>query len=316
MAFSTPTATTATTAQQASKNETYDREEEYRAAQRVAVESVMIGRETLEVSTRQGEQLRNAEYIAEDTEFKLDRAARLLRGMTWSGWLANKFSKDVLPPEYKSDNVADYVPPNVYDEVPRGCEKASQAVQNYHCNLQVLETCEDEDQKATCVLICDQMYDQAKKEVEALHLKIADDTTEREFPSRLSNDLSLLRNRQRKAQNQMRRSTPTNTTATKDGKASLFQNANKAATKSHIDAVTEQQDEHLGIMSQHLDELSSLAVNLNQSLGSHTATLDSLEDKSDSMIYKSKMVTRRADRLIQKKVRREQRRLRTYDAAP
>ena len=81
------------------ENESYNREEDYIAARRSAVEAVMVGRETLESAVRQGEQLRNAENLADETEYKLDRATRLLKGMTWSGWLANKFTKDVEPPK-------------------------------------------------------------------------------------------------------------------------------------------------------------------------------------------------------------------------
>ena len=312
-----------TTQQQRKQDETYNREEEYRRAQAAAVESVIVGRSTLEAATRQGEQLRNAEQIADDAEFKLDRASRILRGMTWSGWLANKFTKDVESPEYNTNNVGDgdfdgtgtgtgAVPPKIYENVPNGCERAVQAIQNYSCNLQVLESCEEEEQIATCVLICDQMYSQAKKEVEALHSSNAVDdeaissATDGEFLAQLSHDLSILRTRQRKSQTNVRRSsTPNHKNATGENKASLFQgatgtkssssNSSEAATaKSPIDKIAAQQEDHLAVMSQHLDELSSLAVNLNESLGTHTTTLDSLDEKSESMIYKSKMVVSRS----------------------
>jgi hypothetical protein len=64
----------------------YDREEEYLAAQRAAVESLQIGRDTLEQSQVQGEQLSRSEALADETQYKLDKAGRILRGMTWSGW--------------------------------------------------------------------------------------------------------------------------------------------------------------------------------------------------------------------------------------
>ena len=69
---------------------TYNREEEYERAQRAAIESITVGRNTLETVTRQGEQLENARNLADETEYKLDKANRVLRGMTWSGWLANR----------------------------------------------------------------------------------------------------------------------------------------------------------------------------------------------------------------------------------
>jgi hypothetical protein len=158
----------------------YDREEEYRRAQQAGSEAVMVGRETLETVVRQGEQLRNAENIADDTVYTVEKANRLLRGMTWSGWLANKFSPPVNPPEYRNQNNTDtdtieeekksnsvLKPLQTYEMVPASCLAASQSVQNYHLNLQVLEDCETDEQKATCRVICDGMYRQA-------HVKIVD----------------------------------------------------------------------------------------------------------------------------------------------
>jgi hypothetical protein len=112
----------------------YDRDQEYQSAQRAAVEAVHIGRETLETAVRQGEQLQNAENMAEETEYTLDKANRLLKGMTWAGWLSNKFNKDVEPPLYKDSgetNSAQSIPgpPKVYEKVPEPCRDAAQAVQ-------------------------------------------------------------------------------------------------------------------------------------------------------------------------------------------
>ena len=163
----------------------YDREEEYRRAQQAGSEAVMVGRETLETVVRQGEQLRNADNIADNTVYTVEKANRLLRGMTWSGWLANKFSPPVNPPECRNQNNNDTIEEEfksssnssilkplqtyetVHETVPATCLAASQSVQNYHLNLQVLEDCETGEQKATCRVICDGMYRQA-------HLKIVD----------------------------------------------------------------------------------------------------------------------------------------------
>ena len=137
-----------------------------------AVESIMVGRETLEAAIHQGEQLQNAENLADETEYKLDRATRLLKGMTWAGWFANKFTDDVEPPEYKTkpDIAERQGPPRVYEDVPKSCLDIAQAVQNYYCNVDVLEECETDDQRETCKIICDNMYSIAKKQ--ALQKKI------------------------------------------------------------------------------------------------------------------------------------------------
>ena len=81
--------------QNVSVDSTYNREEEYRLAQRAGAEAVVVGRETLATLVHQGEQLRNAENLADDTVYTVEKANRVLRGMTWSGWLTNKFIKPV-----------------------------------------------------------------------------------------------------------------------------------------------------------------------------------------------------------------------------
>ncbi|KAL3927246.1 MAG: hypothetical protein SGARI_005375 [Bacillariaceae sp.] len=71
--------------------------------------------------------------MADETEYKLDKANRLLKGMTWAGWLSNKFAKEVEPPAYKETNSEGarsiLGPPKVYDNVPENCAQAAQAVQ-------------------------------------------------------------------------------------------------------------------------------------------------------------------------------------------
>ena len=287
---------------------TYNREEEYLAAQRAGAEAVMIGRETLETVVRQGEQLQNAENLADETEYTLDRATRLLKGMTWSGWLGNKFSRDVEPPEYKTEQQPDLMVNNSkvysYENAPHSCSAAAQAVQNYDANLQVLETCDTEEQKETCKLICDNMYQQASKEVTALHQQQELQEGGGDFPSRLQKDLKTLRVYQLKSQTPQ--STPTTTAITTNGTSSLFQGKSESSLVQRSPIITDvvegQQEEHLDAMSRQLGELGSLATNLNESMSRQSDTLETLDGKSESMLFKSKMVTRRADRIIQKKV--------------
>ena len=67
-------------------------------------------------------------------------------------------------------------------------------------------------------------------------------------------------------------------------------------------AILQQQDAHLDFMAQHLDELGSIALNLNEATENQGAILDNLDTKADNILDKSRMVTRRADRIIQTKV--------------
>jgi flagellar biosynthesis regulator FlaF len=75
--------------------------EENRAAQIAAAEAVAIGREVAQDSERQGEQLAHANDLADETKYSLDKAKRGIRNLTWTGWIANLVTKDVVPPEDK-----------------------------------------------------------------------------------------------------------------------------------------------------------------------------------------------------------------------
>lgn len=304
----------------------YHREDEYAMAKRAAVEATLIGRETVETAVRQGEQLQNAEQMAGETEYTLDKANRLLRGMTWTGWWANKFTSDVKPSDYQSSAAGSsknasnnmFTPPRIYDHVPPIGVPAAQAVQNYSANLQVLESCETLEQKQVCQGICDDMYHSARKEVIKLQQK-ADPagggggsdyhSVLKSFAVRLGNDLTLLRQRHSRVGDNG--AITAGSTAETNNRSALF-GANPGGTTAKTTAATAQvpnaknevalqQEEHLDFMSKHLDELGSLASSLNTSLGQQSETLESLDAKSDAMLFKSKMVTRRTDAVIQNK---------------
>lgn len=308
--------------QQQNVDTTYDRDEEYRRAQQAASEAVMVGRETLEAAVHQGEQLERAEKMADETEYIVDKANRVLRGMTWSGWLANKFSNEVESPEYKTaqkERRSILGPPKSYEDTPPSCALASQAVQNYHLNLQVLENCETEEQTGTCRLICDDMHRQARLQITqvltALEKKEADgegDTSKQDgkaknFALQLQEDTQKLRQRQLiLQQSQQGPRTPSATSSTSDEKRKLFgKDTNSTLTKtgnvSLVDKVTQQQDEHLNIVTQHLQELGSLAGNLNMSLLQQSEVLDSLDTKNENLHFKTNTMNRRTERFIKDK---------------
>ena len=284
-----------------------DRREEYLAAQRAAVEAVHVGRETLNRSVQQGEQLSRAENMAEETEYKLDRAGRILRGMTWSGWVANMFTKSVgPPPEYKDK--ADWNVPSVYESVPGECQETAQAVQNYHANVKVLEACETDEQKETCKVICNSMFDTAERTLG--ELKKAHPQLEA-YNIQFEKDLAVLRNRQKYSQERMREleTVPERPQERSDdpNRSELFgsralNNGQKSPPKQKMaDPRQKEQDDHLAVMAQSLGELGSIAQNLHISMTQQNETIESLDTKADNITEKSRMVTRRADRITQKK---------------
>ncbi|CAB9524885.1 expressed unknown protein [Seminavis robusta] len=304
------------------------RQEEYLAARRAGAEAIEVGRETLETVSRQGEQLHHAEQMADETGYKLDKAGRILRGMTWSGWVANIFSTDV---KRQQDGTAqqqqgnDTLVPSVYEDAPPVCRDAAQAVQNYNANLKVLTTCETDEQLETCHLICENMYRVALTEINKLLSTTTTseamdmDETSRVFVQKLQKDLTNLRSRQQikkryyERQKKEAQAYAQSRETLQLGDTTAEQNNNNKprndVTKELVVATDDPQaqklldlqNQHLAGISQHLDELGNLALNLGEATEKQAAMVEILDTKSDTILDKSRMVTRRADRMIQQK---------------
>eukprot|EP00531_Pseudo-nitzschia_arenysensis_P007172 CAMPEP_0116133068 /NCGR_PEP_ID=MMETSP0329-20121206/9904_1 /TAXON_ID=697910 /ORGANISM="Pseudo-nitzschia arenysensis, Strain B593" /LENGTH=452 /DNA_ID=CAMNT_0003627665 /DNA_START=106 /DNA_END=1464 /DNA_ORIENTATION=+ len=295
---------------------TTDRQEEYLRAQQAGAEAVEIGRETLAAVVHQGEQLQRAGKMVDETMYITDHGTRLLKGMTWSGWLSNKFSKPLESPEYKNKNDENDTkksllrPLKAYESIPDSCLPASQAVQNYHLNLQVLEDCETEDQKKTCKFICDDMHRQAKIKVTDLlrgSNSIESSDEMKDFALQLQEDLSYLRQRQLVLQ-KVSREEPTTNSATNvdDVKTNLFEGTAKQKAKG-TDALLAndneyaEQEQHLDILSQQCQELGLLASNIGISAEQQAEIVESLDNKNDTLHFKMNLMNRRTEQLIKDK---------------
>lgn len=291
--------------QQLSEQQQYHaNDEEYLSAQRAAVESIQIGRATLEVVAQQGEQLDRAESIADETQYHLDKAARLLRGMTWSGWLANKFTNDVkLNFDILQKNSKRREPPLVYDHdsLPLCARHVAQAMQNYHANVNVLDACETEEQKLTCQIICDTMYQTAHKELTKFQQENSGmDSYALEFAL----DFKELRERQLASQKRIRELNHIGPSQ----RDHLFQGSEKSTSNKSswiqdpkLMTIVDKQDDHLNKIAQSLGELSHIATTLNGEIEQQRVTVDTIETKSENLLESTRMVTRRAERLTQQK---------------
>ena len=62
-------------------------------------EALQAGAATLQRLEEQGEQLHQTEIVADSNKYLLDRSAREIRGMTWSGWLQNQFTSGPAVPK-------------------------------------------------------------------------------------------------------------------------------------------------------------------------------------------------------------------------
>ena len=285
--------------QQQERSQEQQFDQECLDAQRSALEAVQIGRETLEATARQGEQLSHADRLADQTRYAVEKSARLLRGMTWSGWMANIVSKD----KTKDHDPSAYQPRFSYDDVPEWANSTAQAIQNYRANVTVLAACETNDQFVTCRLVCDNMHRAASTCIAALE---APSENERPILQKLLQDLDGLRQRQRnivqqktqqnrarqQRQQQQEKQTP-------DGQPTAQSPGSRPTAAS---AVRSAQDEHLDLIASSLDEMNATALSMNEMMKQHNRIMVGLEEKSDENIEKSRMVSRRADRLAHSKV--------------
>lgn len=285
-------------------------EEEYLSAQRAAIEAIHVGRATLEEASKQGEQLNRAESAADETQYSLDKATRLLRGMTWSGWIANKFTCDVKKNTAEDkQQMQRRPPPLVYDQdsLPSCTRDVTQAIQNYHANINVLEACETEEQKSTCQHICNIMCETAHKAIAKFQEEnINMDSYALEFAL----DFKALRERQLASQKRIRgleidshpaylglpspKSSATTTVASRNAFSSSLQN-------DHLNHVFEKQEIHLNVMAQSLGELNHIANSLSTEVSRQHEVIDSIDSKGESALETSRMVTRRAERIIRNK---------------
>lgn len=306
-------------------------QEEYKAAQRLAVESILVGRATAEAVEQQGEQLQRAEALADDTQYKLDKAARLLKGMTWTGWASNLFAANIKPPENSSvsssrlgvtDNGTGMAASNVlsleqYDSFPESCRGATQAIRNYNANIAVLKQCETEMEKETCTQICDSMYTAAIIQLEDLSTV----SSIKAYVLQLQADLQLLRKRQTTNQEEIRMdqilATAESLSFFKSNDKQMDELFGRQSASSQLQTQQSQQDtspkkseitqqeqmqtEHLEVISACLGELGQIAHSLNRGLDQQRETIEALDTKSDNVLETSKMVGRRTERLIQTK---------------
>ncbi|GAX25973.1 hypothetical protein FisN_4Hh543 [Fistulifera solaris] len=268
-------------------------EEDCQNAQRAAVETLHIGRATLEQVHQQGEQLDRAESIADETQYRLDKAGRILRGMTWSGWLANKFTKDIGPPPAVTRSTP-IAPPLVYENVPDSCRAAAQAIQNYHANVKVLEACETDEQRETLLLICQSMYSSAMTQLDELEKNRA---SVEAYVTEFRSHLTILHEKEQSLNQSMRQQK----ISFEKNRAELLKGHSNSSTSSATDAHLQLQENHLDMISKSLGEIGMISHTLASAIGQQAQTIDSLDEKADHITEKSRMVTRRADRLIQNK---------------
>ena len=303
--------------------------EENIAAQRSAAEAIAISRATLEATMGQGEQLQNCEKLQERNKYVVQKSGRMVRGMTWSGWMMNVFSKDVEPPMDRAasdamkqssssdDAVSHILGDSDVKDVPEELENPARMLQNYECNVILLEKCQTRQEFNTLLEICKSLNTSARRSL-----------MDREGPGRLSGrSFQLLRKLEKRfeqvedlqfstvqkltekfqgetqanVQTQRRddslRSSSSKPTCN-PSKERLWAKTNDTTLKHRI----EKQDEHLDILAGNIQELLHNGASIGTSLEQQNRLLEKLDEGTEDLTEQTKMVTRRADRLSHRSV--------------
>mmetsp|Transcript_2659 Transcript_2659/g.4140 ORF Transcript_2659/g.4140 Transcript_2659/m.4140 type:complete len:459 (+) Transcript_2659:176-1552(+) len=298
--------------------------EERRQALKSAAEAKEIGRATLETLARQKESLERSEAIAEENIYIMDKSIRVLRGMTWSGWVANIFSKDVEPPEAsgKHSKTADASSsfPQMCSErkFPKQVNAAVHAMNNYHCNVMILQQCCsglakqdthcDTKQLKLCLQTCKDLHETAESVLDEVYLikKYSRDIDD--VYIWLIEEMKKLVEIERKCETKMRE-------IQSKGDQEIFHRTalfgSPSCKVSEIPAkitsseknlkVFAEQDVYLDAITSDIGELKCLGGALHESLSAQNDILNSIDKKSDEVSDKTKMASRRAGRINQKK---------------
>jgi len=298
------------------------------AARRLAAETVDVARATLSQTAQQTEQLEHADRLADHNAYLLDKSARLLRGMTWSGWVANMFSRDVNVEDYvgsRNDNVPNGA--NVhgvsttgdeYAHLPPPFQPAAQAVVNYRCHLAVLAQCQTPQEVGACSSTCAELSAAVRRELRSLGengngFLDMEEGRDREAYELLLKDLEeadqvkkkLVAAIQQRHQQQAGNVRSSNSNRRDGGGArapitphNSLAVGNGTAAGSATAARLNRQDEHLDALSQNLSELQGIGEALNTSFQHQSGLLDSIHDKTDVLTDKTKAVKRKADRIV------------------
>eukprot|EP01083_Nonionella_stella_P285344 971253_1 len=305
--------------------------EENTEAQRAAAEAVELSRSTLETTLCQGEQLDHCDDLRERHKYIVDKSARLVRGMTWSGWVANAFSKDVAPPPAETSVKETLCLRNVSqaldneEVVPEEIEEPATITKNYECNVLLLEQCQSKEEFDALLSICTQLNKSAKKSLEKVrqgHHKNRLSGRSIQILRKLDCKLEEIESEQKKTVGRMgdsfqlqpmKVSRPND--HAKEGKLETSTSSRAAATGTNtanriwskttdtkLQARIEQQDKHLDVMASSIQELLHNGASVGAALEQQNMMLESLNDGADELLEKSKMVSRRADRLSQRSV--------------
>ena len=217
-----------------------------------------------------------------------------------------------------------------FQESPTKMTALTQSIINYHCNVTLLQDCQDDRQFQECNEICNSLFDIVNKELYKVELISPFKKEELDFLKELKSDKKHTRDLQYRLSLSRNKSDVSNINLKKESESSFKSNRNdinhckyghknfksdpnfegevllhsgkENAESSNNDKIRIQQD-HLSILSSDLGLLKDMGHEINQSFSEQNTTLESLGDKAESLADSTSLLSRKANRMIMKTVR-------------
>ena len=204
--------------------------------------------------------------------------------------------------------------------VPEEIEEPATITKNYECNVLLLEQCQSKEEFDALLSICTQLNKSARKSLEKIrqgHNKNRLSGRSIQILRKLDFKLEEIESEQKKTVGKMGDSFQfqpmkvSQNDHSKERKLETSTGTNTAdriwskTTDTKLQARIEEQDKHLDVMASSIQELLHNGASVGAALEQQNKMLESLNDGADELLEKSKMVTRRADRLSQRSVRHE-----------
>ena len=298
----------------------YDREElrnENLEAQRSAAEAISTSRAVLETTMMQGDQIQNISNLHKEQEYMVKRADRLVRGMTWRGWLLNKFTNDVKPPNTANNSfnpdlnlvmtknttqasmkVSQTFLPSM-ENIPDDLHGSVYLIMNYEGNVKLLEQCDTHADFKLLSDSCDQLKRQARQSLQKhLHHNCSD------IMNRIQQSLDKIEALHAENLDKVEKKMNEQISNLDQGKSVIFrghsnssnQNAWKKTANIALQNRIKDQDEHLAILEQSIQELKHNGTVIGSTIEHQNRLLTDVNDGVDILKEDMNMVSRKAER--------------------
>jgi len=188
---------------------------------------------------------------------------------------------------------------------------AAQAMNNFLCNIQMLNVCKDPDQFKNIIQICNHLQQLAAQEWDSLESQSFSNFKTSHLHKQLGDEFIRIHqyyNQIKNDKNNYIRKTQLGVplSGTSISKPLPHPSTTPTTQLQHNSRETskleQEQDAHLDVISMSLGELKSMGSSINESIEQQNSTMDFIQSQSESLSQQTRMLIRKADRLTKWKV--------------